>query len=163
MAAEPTKQGDGNTTIEIYDIVDMIYNNTLKGNRREAERRLRDEDNSEFRRLIHCGKIVARPEDFPEIPAEDWHRGTITLWRWNHGLEVGMDVCIDPENFARVYHIDSVSEIELEDESDMPRHATRIEVSEVQINGSYAVIPGEDSIDITRDVMRMRLAALKHI
>ncbi|MDP9175641.1 MAG: hypothetical protein M3O30_17495 [Planctomycetota bacterium] len=148
---------------ELSAIIDAIYSGTVGENRTEAERRLHREDIGQFRRLIRCGKIIARPEDFPEIPAEDWHRGTITMRRWGHGLKVGDDVCVDRENFARVYRIDSVAEITIEDDDDRPRKATRIEVSEIQINGDYAVLPGSDTRDIASDIIRMKSHALKKI
>ncbi len=144
------------------DTIDAIYRRAAGERQRELEIRLRDADKSEFRRLVRCGRIYPRQEDFPEIPDSEWHRGTITLRGWGYGLAIGRTISVDPENYARLYQIENSKETTV-DEDDRPRKVTKLEVTEVQIDGKYDVLPGPDTYDATLDVVSMISAAQKQI
>lgn len=142
------------------EIVDAIY----RGNgTRAMEKRLLEEDRAEFIRLIRCRKIIARPEDFPDVPTAQWHSGTIILRGHGHALSLGDKVCFGFENYARLYEIDEMSEIEVEDEDERPTKVTGIHLAGVHCNGDYAIIPGMTAFDLGRHVVRMKLDAVKTI
>lgn len=145
-----------------YDLADILYYGVAGKRQRELELRLLAENRSEFVRLIRAGILVARPEDFPEVPADAWHRGLVVVRGWRKDLGVGDKFCIDRENTATVFVVDSVDQAWEEDAEnyDLPRKVTRYRVHEMQVNGDYAVLPGSTTPDLAEYLLRLKLDAV---
>lgn len=99
-----------------------------------------------------------------EIPTEiteaDKHSGHMTLRgsvARNSDLAVGRHVCIDRANSASVYTVTKIQPLAHEDgdDGDDGNPATRLYVEGVHIDGDYAVLPGDEAIDIADRIIRL--------
>ena len=88
----------------------------------------------------------------------------MTLRRWGHGFEADATICIDGENYAAVYRVVTATETTVDEgDYDQPIKVTRLQYEQVAINGDYAVLPGDDTTDVTDCLMWMRCTAVQKI
>jgi hypothetical protein len=119
-----------------------------------------DERRRELARLCRVGAYRPKRQDWPEFGDADWRDGVFYLRGKAQGLAVGQRVCADRENIARVYEIVQLEEknVEADDFEDTGRMIwkTEIQVSAIDGDGDYNVLPGEDTEDVERRIIWAR-------